>query len=97
MEIIMSEDENGKITLAVLSLQISTLTNEVAGLRMDIRNINNAIADYRVIQSRHDTEIKNLGTDYSNLSTRVNGWSAINSGGVIMAAILGIIFGNRQP
>lgn len=93
----MSDEENGKITLAVISLQISTLTNEVAALRTDMRNMNNAIADYRVIQSRHDTEIKNLDNDHIGLSARVNGWSSLNSLGVVAAAIIGAIFGSQKP
>jgi len=93
----MSDEENGKITLAVISLQISTLTNELAGLRTDMRNMNNAITDYRVIQSRHDTEIKNIDEKYTALSTRLNGWSSLNSLGVVAAAIIGAIFGSQKP
>lgn len=93
----MSDDENGKITLAVLSQQILTLTAEVTSARTEIRVLNSQITDYRVIQSRHDTQIQNLGNDYEALSGRVNGWSALNSLGVIGAAVLGLIFGNTKP
>ena len=93
----MPDNENDKITLAVLSLQISTFTQEIAAMRLDMRHMNASITDYRITQSRHDTEIKNLDTDYVGLSNRVNGWSSINSLGVVLAAVLGMIFGNRNP
>lgn len=92
----MSADENGKISMAVLSQQILTLTAEVTALRVEMRELNNATTEYRVIQSRHDTQIVNLGADYDALSTRMNGWSVVNSLGVILASILALFFGNRQ-
>jgi hypothetical protein len=89
-------DKDG-ITLAVLSQQIATLTAEVTAVRAELRAINTSATDYRIIQSRHDTEIINLGKDYDSLFSRVNGWSAANSFGVVVAAILALFFGNKNP
>lgn len=89
-------DKDG-ITLAVLSQQISTLTAEVTAVRAELRTINGAATEYRIKQSRHETQIENLGKDYDSLFSRVNGWSAANSFGVIVAAILALFFGNKNP
>lgn len=89
-------DKDG-ITLAVLSQQITTLTAEVTAVRAELRTINDATTEYRIKQSRHETQIENLGKDYDSLFSRVNGWSAANSFGVIVAAILALFFGNKNP
>lgn len=93
----MADEENGKISLAVISLQISTLTNEIAGLRAEMREHNNILTESRVVQSRHNTEIENLDHNYDALSARVNGWSSLNSLGVVAAAVIGAIFGYQKP
>ena len=93
----MSDDETGKITLAVLSQQILTLTQETMSMRAEQRAMANAITEYRIIQSRQDTQLINLRDELENLNNRVNGWSVINSAGVVFAAVVGVIFGNRQP
>jgi hypothetical protein len=93
----MADEENNKVTLAVLSQQILTMTQEMTAMRSEMRVLTNGIADYRVLQSRHDTQISNLGDDFNSLSNRVNGWSVLNSFGVVLAAILGMIFGTRSP
>jgi hypothetical protein len=93
----MSDDDTGKITLAVLSQQILTLTQQMSALTTEMRALNNGVTDYRILQSKHDQQIVNLGQDLDNLSTRVNGWSVLNSAGVVFAAIVGVVFGNRQP
>lgn len=89
-------DKDG-ITLAVLSQQITTLTAEVTAVRAELRTINGSTTEYRIKQSRHETQIENLGKDYDSLFSRVNGWSAANSFGVIVAAILALFFGNKNP
>ena len=44
-----------------------------------------------------DEKMDDTCTDVTELRSRVNGWNALNSFGVIVAGILGLIFGNKNP
>lgn len=93
----MANGENDQITLAVLSQQIVTLTAEISAMRTELRENGKYLTEARITQSRHDTEIKNLTVDQTSLSVRVNSWSALNSLGVVIAAVVGLMFGGNKP
>jgi len=79
------QPSNGRVTMAVLSHQITTLTGEVNELRKLLTNV--AVLD---------SEMKTVRDDVGELEKRINGWSSVNSLGVLGAAIIGLFFGPKQ-
>ena len=81
----MTEERRSEVTMAVLSQQIKTLTEEVRAFRL----LGTQVAVL-------DTKVETVQDDVGDLETRINGWSTINSFGVVVAAIIGFFMGPRQ-
>jgi len=82
----MTDSDNGKVTLAVLGNKIDNQTKQIESLTTALDTVHaNQIAISRI-----EAEQKNQCKDIGDLENRVNGWSAINSVGALVAAIVGI-------
>ncbi len=81
----MIEERRNEVTMAVISQQINTLTEEVRALRLLTTKV--AVLD---------TKAEAVQDDVDTLEKRINNWSAINSIGVLLAGIIGLFFGPKQ-
>ena len=82
----MADDTNGKVTLAVLGTKIDNLTKELQVVTHALERV----GANQVAIGRLETQQQSTKKDIEDLEGRVNGWSAINSLGVLIAAIMGI-------
>lgn len=82
----MGENQPGdQVTTAELGRKIDALTDEIKELRK-------VLPDVAVLS----TKVESNEGDIETLEGRINSWSALNSLGVILAGIAGIIFGPRN-
>ncbi len=102
-----NDPSNNRVTIAVLSQQIQTLTAEVGSLRNDVRELSRSTsADFRTLSqsiseinnsvSKHATKIDDIEQDVEKVTGRVNTWSAVNSAMAVMAGVIGSIFGRNS-
>jgi hypothetical protein len=85
------EDDNGRVTMAVLGEKIDGLTKKVDTLTLALTQIQ----DNRNELSRLGTRLENTCEDVKSLENRVNGWGVINSLGVVFASIIGIFINHE--
>lgn len=85
------EDDNGRVTMAVLGEKIDSLTKKVDTLTLALVQIQDNRNELTKIGARLD------GTcdDVKNLENRVNGWGVINSLGVVVASLIGIFINHE--
>jgi len=81
----MADDNNGKVTLAVLANKIDNLTKQVGDLATSV----GAVHINQIAIGKLETKLEAQQDEVDNLGNRVNGWSALNSAGIILAAIIG--------
>lgn len=74
-----TDDNNGRVTLAVLANKIEMLIEQV-------EKLNDLASKVAVL----DAKITRDGEDLCRLEGRINNWSVMNSLGVVAASILGI-------
>lgn len=102
-----NDPSNNRVTIAVLSQQIQTLTAEVGNLRNDVHELSKSTStDFRTLsqsifeisnsESKQATRIDNLEQDVEKVTGRVNTWSAVNSAMAVMAGVIGSIFGRNS-
>lgn len=70
----MAANTNGRVTLALLGQKVDALTTVIEELRKELKDLS----------EKHSTTSTNVAV----LENRVNGWNALNSLGVVVAAIL---------
>lgn len=79
-----NDNGDGKITLALISQQIAHLAKDLNDFKVDLRKVDDCTDDLEVDHARLKTKVENL-------EGRVSSWSALNSVGVAVAAILATI------
>ena len=85
------EDDNGRVTMAVLGEKIDSLTKKVDVLAQALTQIQ----DNRNELSKLSTRLEGTCEDVKSLENRVNGWGALNSLGVVVASLIGIFINNE--
>lgn len=81
-------DDNGRVTLALLGGKVDALVKQVETMVDKLEKL----TDVKTDVARLQIGAESLRKDVDGLEVRVNGWSSLNSLGIVAAGILALFW-----